>query len=250
MAPSARGGAAGTVEAGTAEWPRHGAGPATALAERGAEHRLPVLAPLAPLFPHGGLQRGSTVTVSGSTSLLLALVAGASRAGSWCAVVSRPDLGVVAAAELGVVLERLALVPDPGPDPATVVAALLDALDLVVVGRPEALGPPTLRRLAARARQRGAVLIGVGDWPGADLRLSVTDGVWSGLGQGAGRLGCRSVAVQAEGRGSAARPRRARLWLPAPDGGVATGSAPVRGAGGRAPTTAWPPPPPVPAAAV
>src|SRR5262245_20127568 len=52
------------------------------------ERLLPVLDPLAPLLPGGGLRRGSVVSVaSGSTSLALALLAGASAAGSWCAAV-------------------------------------------------------------------------------------------------------------------------------------------------------------------
>src|SRR5439155_22754384 len=42
------------------------------------ERQLPVLPPLAPLFPDGGLRRGSTVAVAGSTALALALAAGAS----------------------------------------------------------------------------------------------------------------------------------------------------------------------------
>src|SRR6476660_8273685 len=78
------------------------------------DERLPVLPALEPLLPGAGLRRGSVVAVSGSTSLLCALLAGASQAGSWCAVVGLPDLGLVAAAGLGVALERLALVPDPG----------------------------------------------------------------------------------------------------------------------------------------
>src|SRR5439155_174136 len=69
---------------------------------------------------------GRPVWSAGATSLLLALIAAASRAGSWCAVVGVPALGVAAADGLGVALDRLALVPYPGPDWATVVAALLD----------------------------------------------------------------------------------------------------------------------------
>jgi hypothetical protein len=81
------------------------------------------------------------------------------------------------------------------------------------------------RRLAARARQRGSVLVpfGVpaGSWEGADLQLSVAGAEWSGLGDGWGHLQARRAVVRCDGRGSAARPRQARLWLPAADGGVA-----------------------------
>ena len=46
------------------------------------------------------------MTPFGATSILLALLAGASAAGSWCAVVGMPSLGLVAAAELGIALDR------------------------------------------------------------------------------------------------------------------------------------------------
>src|SRR5215211_1230971 len=108
------------------------------------ERLLPVVPALAPLLPNQGLRRGSTVAVDRSAALALALVAGASAAGFWVAAVGLPDLGILAAAETGVALERLALVPSPGPRAwPTVVAALLDAIDVVLVrsppGRP---GPP------------------------------------------------------------------------------------------------------------
>ena len=64
-----------------------------------------------------------------ATSLLLALLAEASAGGAWAGVVGRPDLGLVAAAEAGIALERLALVPYPGADLVAVTAALLDGLD-------------------------------------------------------------------------------------------------------------------------
>lgn len=182
---------------------------------------LPVLPALAGLLPGGGLRRGSTVSVEGSTSLALAVLAGPSGAGSWCAAVGLPSLGLVAAAELGVAVERLALVAAPGDDWAAVVAALLDALDVVVVGAPRRRASPAdARRLVARARERGAVLVPLGRWDGADVRLSVTAGGWQGLGNGSGHLRARLVEVVAEGRGAAARPRRARLWLPSADGAV------------------------------
>ncbi|WP_250445010.1 hypothetical protein [Actinotalea sp. C106] len=95
---------------------------------------LPVPAHLSGLLPRGGLERGSTVVVAGSTSLALSLLVEASRAGGWVAVVGLPRVGVLAAHQLGLVLDRVALVPAPGPDGPTVVAALLDGVDVVVVG--------------------------------------------------------------------------------------------------------------------
>ena len=194
-------------------------GPGTALAD---ERLLPVVPALQPLLPGQGLRRGTTVTVSRSAALALALVAGASTAGSWVAAVGLPDLGVVAAAETGIVLERLALVPAPGSRTWTaVVAALLDAVDVVLVRSPARLPPAQARRLAARARERGAVLVPLDPWPEpADLRLAVTSSAWQGLGQGHGSLRSRQVEVLVTGRGAAARERRVLLWLPSPTGTI------------------------------
>jgi hypothetical protein len=202
-------------------------GPGTTLA---AERLLPVVPAFRPLLPGRGLRRGTTVTVSRSAALALALVAGASAAGSWMAAVGLPDLGIVAAAETGIALERLALVPTPGARAwATVVAALLDAVDVVLVRSPARLPAVQARRLAARARERGAVLVPLGVWPEpADLRLAVTASAWRGLGQGHGRLQSRQVEVLVAGRGAATRERRVLLWLPSPDGTIAPVAPPVQ----------------------
>ena len=189
--------------------------------EPGADARvLPVVAPLASLLPAGGLRRGTTVAVTGTagaTSLVLALLAEASAAGAWAGVIGRPDLGLVAAAEAGIALERVALVPYPGADLVAVAAALLDGLDLVVLsGR--VLHGSDRARLAARARQRGAVLLPLGPWPGADVELACEQGQWWGVGAAGegdiGRLRRRRVSVRLRGRGVAPAGRSARLLLP------------------------------------
>jgi hypothetical protein len=188
---------------------------------------LPVAAPLARLLPAGGLRRGSTVALpdpggaTGATSLLLALVAEASGRGAWVGVVGRPDLGLVAAAEAGVALERLALVPHPGGDLMAVTVALLDGMDVVAVAGATRAGVRAAdrQRLAARARQRGAVLLSLGPWPGADVELSCTSARWEGLGAGSGRLCARRVRVELRGRGLGAG-RGGRLLLPARGGAV------------------------------
>lgn len=195
-----------------------------------SEQRLPVLSALADVLPGGGLRRGSTVSVgtygevSGATSLALALIAEASKAGSWVAAVGLPSLGLVAADELGVALERLVLVAAPERDAwGSVVAALVDGFDLVVLhARRGGVRPADARRLTARARERGAVVVQLGPgWPdGADLALEVTASRWEGLGDGHGHLRARKVRVVRSGRGEAAQPRRFDLWLPGPDGEV------------------------------
>lgn len=222
-----------------------------AVDELGSQRVLPVLPELRGLLPGGGLRRGTTVGITTrgittrgaatrgaatrvtatrgavreeasacTTSLLLALLVEASRAGSWCAVVGLPALGVAAAAELGVALERLALVPDPGPDWPAVVAALLDGFDIVAAATgPGVVSPPLAGRLAARARQRGAVLVPCGPWPSSDLTLTATDAVWHGVEAGRGRLRGRRLTVVARGRGAATAPRSTQLWLPRPPEG-------------------------------
>jgi hypothetical protein len=196
-------------------------------AEPGADTRvLPVVPPLAGLLPAGGLRRGSTVAVAagdGATSLLMALLARASAAGAWAGVVGRPELGIVAAAEAGVAMERLALVPYPGADLVAVTAALLDGLDLVAVAVPDqGVRAADRQRLAARARQRGAVLLPLGPWPGADVELSCAQVRWQGVGGtaegGVGRLRARRVRVQLRGRGVAPGGREGWLLLPGAEG--------------------------------
>ncbi|MEV0328612.1 hypothetical protein AB0H63_19510 [Micromonospora echinospora] len=195
--------------------------PASAPDPADAQRVLPVLPELTGLLPNRGLRRGSTVSVatgqprrSGGTSLMLALLAEASRAGSWCAVVGVPTFGAVAAAEAGIALDRLALVPHPGPEWATVVAALIDGVDVVVTAVPATVSASVAGRLAARARQRGSVLVPYGRWAGADVTLQVVRGVWEGIGPGRGRLRRREVTVSARGRGAAARPKEITVWLP------------------------------------
>jgi hypothetical protein len=186
-------------------------GLATAVGDR--SRMLPVHPDIAELFPRGGLRRGSTVAVLGSTSLLFTLLARATETGSWAAVVGMPDLGLRAAAELGVAVERLALVRHPGADLPKVVAALLDGMDLVAVD-PARLTDAQIRRLSARARHRGSVLVPTGAWPGADLELTQESATWSGLGEGHGHLAVRDARLSVRGRGAAARPAEARLRFP------------------------------------
>jgi len=101
----------------------------------------------------------------------------------------------------------------------------------VVLADPQRVGAADARRLAARARERGTVLVqiaasgqragrGTGSRAGrgsgleVDLRLTVTGTEWWGLGQGHGHLQSRRVVVEATGRRRAARARQVELWLP------------------------------------
>jgi hypothetical protein len=119
-----------------------------------------------------------------------------------------------------------------------VVATLLDGMDVVVVRLPRGVRSGVARRLQARARERGAVLLVRGTAERFEPELVVTGSNrgWQGLTQGAGHLRARLVGVEVAGRRAAARPRRGVLWLPDDDGVVRADGATVvtlarRGAG-------------------
>ena len=178
------------------------------------ERHLPVHPALAGLLPGGVLPAGGVLAVLGSTSLLLGLLGAASKEGAWVAFVGAPALGMLAAADAGLELDRVALVREPGPDAPTVIAALLDGVDVVVLGPQVTLLGSDRRRLAARARERGAVLATTTPWPGAHVSLDARGGSWSGVDQGAGWLRRRTLSVLRTGRGAAARPVELDVEVP------------------------------------
>lgn len=220
---------------------------------------LSVPGPLQPLFPAGGMQRGWSVGFEGAGgwSLALALLAGSigGAGGSgdvgrgqggtvgqgsspvggdgWVAGVGLESLGLVAAEELGLPLDRIIMVEHPpaGQWPA-VIAALVEVVDVVCLGEETPVGLRDARRLMARAREQGAVLFHLGggrSWPQAlDVTLSVKVGAWWGLGEGHGHLQSRSVTVTAVGRRSMAKPRSVSVLLPGPSGILAEDPAGVR----------------------
>jgi hypothetical protein len=205
------------------------------------QRTIPVLPALEELLPGRGLQRGSTVQVGGpvgATALALAMAAGPTRAGSWVACVGLPELGWAAAAEVGVDLERVAVVRTPAQSWPTVTAALVDAFDVVLCGLGHAPSAADARRLTARARERGSVLILVGGrtagagpvrrvWPEvADVELAVLRSEWSGIGRGWGRLSQRRITLEVGGRRGLSRSRRVDLWLPGPSGVVPADPSP------------------------
>lgn len=202
---------------------------------------LPVLPALEPLLPRAGLARGTVMSVSGSggaLSLAVAACAAASAEGSWVAALDTDRLGLAAVRELGVDLDRLVVVTSSGsPRWAAVAAALVDAFDLVLMVTRRQVPATAARRLAARARERGSVIIQVGrwGWPEApDVRLDVVECHWDGLDQGHGLLQARRVTVTAVNRRDAQPRRRAALWLPDADGRVrAAGHDSRSDAGGR-----------------
>lgn len=203
---------------------------------------LPVPDGLRQLLPDG-LRRGSTVAVPSSVSLLLALLGPASAAGAWTAMVGMPAISAEAAVEAGIELERLAIISPPetgwsASSWTTAVGALLDAVDVVVArpggvggnpgdgfaegdtrafGRTGGVSDGDARRLTARARSKGGILVLFGQqaasWPAVEIELSATHGRWTGIDRGYGRLRQHQLRVAAIGRGRSARPRNTDLWL-------------------------------------
>lgn len=187
---------------------------------------VPVLSALRPLVP--SLRPGMVVSVTGAASLGLALLAGAAQGGGWSAVVGVPELGVLAAKALGADPERLLLVDEPGERWPEVVAALSEAVRLVLVRPPSRPTPTLARRLTAMARKHGCVLAVSGEWEGANIRLHASDSTWQGLEDGHGQLRSRLLKVTADGRGSAAQGRSTWLLLPDSTGRAATVPEPAR----------------------
>lgn len=201
-----------------------------------AERTLPVVEPLQSLLPEGALVRGRTVGCTGlaAPSLALTVVAEACRAGAWLAVLDLPWLGVEAAVDLGVPAERLVRVDAGRPDGSVgrdergelwgeVLAAVLDGFELVLTRVPPRLPAGLGRRLQTRLRSRGGVLVTVGD-PGplsTDVTVAADEVQWAGIDAGHGHLQGRRVRARASGR-RVPRSRSTDLWLPGPDGGIAT----------------------------
>lgn len=186
---------------------------------------LPVPDVLTPLFPWGGIQKGTSLGVGGSGgwSVAMAIMAEALGAEGWLAIVGAPDVGLVAAAEFGVRLDRILVVETPPLHQwSSVVASLLEAVDVVAIAPEGRVGQRDARRLHARAREQASILLhldGATTWPTAvDVGLDVAVDRWLGLGWGHGHLQARQATVTSIGRRSAARPVSVKVWLPGPDG--------------------------------
>lgn len=197
------------------------------LARAGAHTALPVPAPLAPVLPMRGLERGRVHGVTGdaAASLVYALVAAASAEGAWCAFVDMPHAGLRAAHEHGVALERVVCIDtDRSLSWGRVVGALTDGIDIIVARDPVCTAAEA-RKVASRVKAQGAVLIvqgAVQDAKGAvqgfplDVLLTARTQSWS---FGACALE-RTVRVTAEGRRIPAA-RGVTVLLPSASGAVA-----------------------------
>lgn len=188
---------------------------------RAVDRVLPVAGPAGALLGGGGLRRGSVVEVAGTpgagaTSVAIGLAAAAGAAGEWAVAVElaggagspvRGALGGLAAFEAGVALERFAVVRGVTRErwPA-VVAALLDCGGVVLAETPRGLQPTVAGRLAARARQQGAVIVALGAWPaGAARRLRASGRAAVAARGGDGALAPGAVRIRVDDRGGGSR---------------------------------------------
>ncbi len=169
-----------------------------------SETLLPMPESLDGLLP-APLPRGSVAVVSGARSLSLSMVAAVTAQGGHAAIVGQPDVGLLAAVEMGADLSRIAVIPEPGADPVEVAAVLMDGMDLVVLGLGGRSVPATrARAIVARARQKGCTLLVTGgDWQGASARLEASVCGYEITGQGRpgfGRISRVRLAARARGR--------------------------------------------------
>lgn len=158
-----------------------------------------------------------------SRSLALVCLGAAMPPGAWGAIVGMPDLGVEAARDLGVPIERVALVPHPGSSWLDVVASLAEAMPVVLAAPPGSVTPTDAARLAARLRQASSTLLVAGPWPNATTVVRSVRAEWQGLADGDGRIAAGELIVEATAGGA---PSRARI----PIGGAAAAAAAAPGA--------------------
>jgi hypothetical protein len=187
---------------------------------------LPIVDPLATLLPDGGLVRGKAVVCGGAAAMSLAvsLAVAATASGSWLAVVGVPTLGLEAAEEFGIPLERVVgvdLTSDDSERWAELVAATFDGFEVVITAVPRRLNAVLARRVQARMQSRQAVMIAIGepDPFSADVELHAGEPRWEGVAAGWGHLRGRRVVVSSSGR-RVPRPHEVSLWLPGADGSV------------------------------
>jgi hypothetical protein len=181
---------------------------------------LPTHPAFSSLLPGGGLRPGAAYSIASSSSLLLALLAQPSQSGIWCGVVGMPEFGAEAADHAGIDLDRLVLIPEPGPRWLAVASTVAEVLSVVAVRPSSRTTPGDMSRLAARLRDRGTVLLVQGPWPQVEATLELSEPRWSGLGRGHGYVSGREVTVTARSR-RWPNSRRERMLLPGADGQTA-----------------------------
>lgn len=174
------------------------------------------------MLPDRGLVRGRIVSCSGDAAMSLALhvVSQATQNGSWLAAVGVDHLGLVAAHEQRVALERLVVVnPGVGVDAwVSAVGIAIEGFGVVLLSVPQRLAARDATRIMNRIQARRVVAVCV-DPPGRlgsgrglvpDIELRTTTIAWHGIDEGAGHVRSREMVVEVSGR-RATRPSRHTL---------------------------------------
>lgn len=204
------------------------------------EHLVPVSEVFHDVLPTGGMQRGWFVKMQGTGSvraLSWGLLARASQAGGWVAVVDVCGISLSAAHELGVAIERVLVIECPDRTQwSNVIASLIGAVDVIVFGTPQhRVTPSEVRRMVSRARERGSILFELDDHRGQgqtlgrksgidagvhDIEFTTSPVAWNGLGEGYGYVAERRMKVEVAGRRIGGCSRCAQFGLPAADGTI------------------------------
>ena len=167
-------------------------------------------------------QDSGVLTLHGSATLLLAALALRQGATGWCGVIGGDELGWCTATEVGLDLNRVLSVPASTLDDAsalTVASTLLDGVDALLIGASatERLRPQHRRRLLARARERGRLILTPAPWEGARTLQAGSPAPDTGIEDGASTqlpvepstdgvvvpIGRRASAAIAQGAGRA-----------------------------------------------
>ncbi|MBF6174399.1 hypothetical protein [Nocardia blacklockiae] len=156
------------------------------------------------LLPGGGLARGSVVGRRGSTGILAGLLAAATGAELWAAIVAGPRqrIGLLAVTEMGGRLDRLAVIDASGGDPLEIAAVLSDGIPMIVCDTSVTVPPKRAQALTAKIRGQRGVLVITDRVSGLrpDVTLRARPVGYRGLGAGCGRVQEVRVAVEVAGR--------------------------------------------------
>lgn len=174
------------------------------------------------MLPDRGLVRGRIISCSGDAAMSLALhvVSRATQNGSWLATVGVDHLGLVAAHEQHVALERLVVVSPGGgvDDWVSAVGIAIEGFGVVLLSVPQRLTARDVTRITTRIQARRVVAVCVdpqGHLSGGrglvpDVVLHTTTIAWHGIEEGAGHVRSREMVVEVSGR-RVARPSRHTL---------------------------------------
>lgn len=194
---------------------------------------LPVPDVFQQVLPGSGLQRGWTTRIEGfaaGRAFAWALLSEVTRTGGWIAALDVAGIGLLAASEVGLSIERVLVVTSSDSDGWTeAMSALIGSVDVIVFGTPQHRVTPSMhRRLSSRCRERGTVLMELGTRSNsrqsrdssvqADVTFGVSPVEWKGIGEGHGRVEARTLRVTTSGRRSPGKPRSGLFCVPDIDG--------------------------------